>query len=110
MYKLTASGSAVIRIADNAGIPADPHNRDYAEYLAWQALGNTPAPYVEPNEQRLSRIDAELALTDLRAARAIRELLLDQLNVKNLTGPQRAAARDRLKREDDAADLLRSRR
>ena len=31
----------VRRKADNASIPFDPLNRDYQEYLAWVAAGNT---------------------------------------------------------------------
>jgi hypothetical protein len=32
------------RIADNAFIPFDPANTDYAEYLRWLAEGNMPLP------------------------------------------------------------------
>lgn len=32
------------RIADNAFIPFDPANTDYAEYLAWLSSGNVPLP------------------------------------------------------------------
>jgi len=48
MYKQTqlaigqAEPSCIIRTADNAFIPFDPANRDYADYLAWLAEGNTP--------------------------------------------------------------------
>lgn len=45
MYKLHATNSqAIIRLADNAFIPLDPQNRDYAEYLEWLAEGNQPLP------------------------------------------------------------------
>jgi len=46
-YQLTAT-DIVIRTADGACIPADPANRDYAEYLAWVEDGGVPDPYVEP--------------------------------------------------------------
>ncbi len=46
-YQLT-SGDTIQRLADNAFIPPDPANRDYAEYLAWLDAGNTPEPAPEP--------------------------------------------------------------
>jgi|1185.fasta_scaffold1731873_2 hypothetical protein len=42
-YTLLASGS-IQRDADGATIPQDSANRDYAEFLAWVAAGNTPRP------------------------------------------------------------------
>ena len=47
MYQLTASTS-IKRISDGAFIPPDPGNRDFVEYTAWLADGNTPLPAPEP--------------------------------------------------------------
>jgi hypothetical protein len=41
---------AVKRLADNAFIPFDPANTDYAEYLEWLAEGNEPLPPDEPQD------------------------------------------------------------
>ncbi len=35
---------AILRLTDNAFIPFDPANRDYAEYLRWLEEGNEPLP------------------------------------------------------------------
>ena len=42
-YQLT-TGDTILRIADNAFIPPDPANTDYAAYLVWLEEGNTPLP------------------------------------------------------------------
>ena len=43
MYKLTNS-TEIIRLVDNAFIPANCFNVDYQEYQNWLALGNIPEP------------------------------------------------------------------
>ena len=43
MYQLTTFNT-VERLSDNAFIPFDPANTDYAEYLEWLAEGNEPLP------------------------------------------------------------------
>ena len=46
-YQLTTSDT-ILRLEDNAFIPPDPANTDYAAYLEWLAAGNTPEPAPEP--------------------------------------------------------------
>lgn len=43
MYKLTQS-ETIIRLSDNAFIPPDPANTDFAEYQKWVSEGNSPLP------------------------------------------------------------------
>jgi hypothetical protein len=47
MYQLTTSTS-ILRLSDGAFIPNDPGNRDFADYQAWIAAGNTPEPAPAP--------------------------------------------------------------
>ena len=42
------TGDTILRLADNAFIPPDPANRDFAAYLAWLEAGNTPGPAPTP--------------------------------------------------------------
>ncbi len=42
-YQLTHN-ELILRLDDNAWIPPDPANRDYAEYLRWLEEGNEPLP------------------------------------------------------------------
>ena len=47
MYQLT-TGDTILRLTDNAFIPPDPANRDFAEFTAWLEAGNTPDPAPTP--------------------------------------------------------------
>jgi hypothetical protein len=68
MYRLTTTAT-IVRIEDNAFIPADPANTDYAAYLAWVDEGNTPDP--APQEELEAPVrrqrDALLVASDNRA-------------------------------------------
>ena len=46
-YQLTHN-ELIFRPKDNAWIPPDPANRDFAAYLAWLEAGNTPDPAPTP--------------------------------------------------------------
>lgn len=51
MYQLNENG--VIRLSDNACIPADLGNRDYTDFIAWKAAGNEPLPIPPKSEGQL---------------------------------------------------------
>ena len=72
-YKLTPGGS-VTRLSDNASIPADPANVDYAAFLAWQEAGGVPDPVDPPSAAEINApIYAKLDELDRKSIRALRE-------------------------------------
>ena len=65
MYKLNNASTSITRLSDNASIPADPANTDYANYLVWLDEGNTPQeadPIIIPIPTTVSMAQAQLAL------------------------------------------------
>ena len=71
-YQLT-TGDTILRLTDNAFIPADTGNRDYAEYLEWLDAGNTPEPAPAPPAPGPDYIAFWDALTTSTIYTAIRE-------------------------------------
>jgi hypothetical protein len=71
-YQLT-TGNTILRLADNAFIPAAPGNRDYREYLDWLSEGNTPLPAPAPAPPAPDYIAFWDALTTSTIYTAIRE-------------------------------------
>jgi hypothetical protein len=72
-YRLT-NGDTILRTADNAFIPQDPANTDYAAYLAWLDEGNTPEPAPEPTAPPVLTTAQKLEAAGLTVAE-LKELL-----------------------------------
>ena len=66
-YQLTTS-DCILRLEDNAFIPQDPANTDYAAYLAWVEAGNTPEPAPEPEPPVVLTPAEKLAASGLTVA------------------------------------------
>jgi hypothetical protein len=62
-YQLTAT-DIILRTKDGAGIPPDPANRDYAEYLAWVEAGGVADPYVPPEPDPPQPTEGQALLYD----------------------------------------------
>ena len=66
-YQLT-TGDTILRLADNAFIPPDPANPDYAAYLVWLSEGNSPLPAPEPPAPVVLTPSEKLAASGLTVA------------------------------------------
>jgi antitoxin component HigA of HigAB toxin-antitoxin module len=66
-YQLT-TGDTILRLADNAFIPPDPANTDYAAYLAWLEEGNTPEPAPQPAPAPVLTTEQKLEAAGLTVA------------------------------------------
>lgn len=72
--------SGIRRLADGACIPLDPANRDYAEFLAWEAAGNTaaePDPVPVPVPAIVTRFQAKAALLNAGLLAQVETLMAD---------------------------------
>lgn len=69
MYKLTHT-AAIIRLFDNAIIPADNANSDYRAYLEWLDYGNTPDA-ADPEIKTASAANFRIALSRLGLRTAV---------------------------------------
>lgn len=118
-YQLTLSPDVVIRSSDNARIPADPANRDYAAYLVWLEGGNTPDPYVPPappkvtlvtpRQARLALLDAGLldtVETKIKGKNRAFQIAWDYATEINRDDPLIATIAKELSLTDAALDLL----
>lgn len=65
MYQKTKSLGSILRLSDNAFIPADPGNSDYAAFLKWEAEGNViaeiPVSLDEAKAEKLAEINSKAA-------------------------------------------------
>lgn len=79
-YKHDKSGTAIIRLSDNAVVPLDPRNTDYIQYLEWANGGGITAPYKTPQEledeaieENNNTLKAQMLEDDLKIIRALVE-------------------------------------
>ena len=75
MYRITDDNGSIIRESDNACIPEDYENLDYAEFINWVSEGNRPRGYEPPGVDAQAEAKAELAETDSEIARITEDLI-----------------------------------
>ena len=78
MYKKNRNSTSITRVADNASIPADPANTDYAKYLENVAADPTCVADADlPSSAELNvPIIAQIIALEATQARPIREIML----------------------------------
>lgn len=88
MYKQTNTTS-IIRLSDNAFIPADPANTDFAAYQQWLSEGNTPEPAEPPSPIVITSVTMRQARLAL-----LQNNWLDQVEsaINQLPSPQKERA------------------
>lgn len=86
-YKLQKGGSGVIRLKDMAFIPDCADNRDWQEYRAWVAAGNTPLPAYTPEELEAKQKADEEAAREKLIADKMRELAISELKKEGKLPP-----------------------
>jgi hypothetical protein len=115
MYKLT-NNTSIIRIEDNACIPADPANTDYAQYLLWLEEGNTPEPADIPTvsipdismrQARLALLaDGLLATVNLTITTAEQEIWWEYSTVVERSNPLVIEVLTALGKTDEEIDTM----
>lgn len=76
MYKKLMGSDAVIRLVDEACIPADPANTDYLTYLAWCGEGNTAVSAELPDPLMTVRTALQLLEQETMMNRLQREFMI----------------------------------
>lgn len=69
-YQLTATDT-ISRTSDGVSIPADPNNRDRAEYDAWLNAGGVPASYMSPPRDYKGDAQTAIDASDLTMIRCV---------------------------------------
>lgn len=88
LYQHTVS-TAIQRTSDNALIPTDPANVDYAAFLAWQTAGGVADPYVAPLADQATaaltaKINAGIAITSTGTPAISATYALDALTLSQV--------------------------
>ena len=103
-YKI-AGPKFILRVEDNAFIPTDPANTDYAGYLSWAAAGNAPLPADMPNPNNAVIAQIIALESNPPVSRFVREFMLRTAESLNATTDAHYLQAKAL---DDQIKLLRS--